>query len=131
MSQPFADVAITNTGATPCLLRGYPRLRAWGHRGWADSPAPSVRLGIREHHGIYERVDHGRRRVVLRPGHRAFFSIGTAMAFQGGRHVFTLTRMTVVLPGTHAPKVLPVSLPATRPRAARFPVGLTAVTAHP
>ncbi len=129
MSHPFADIAVTNTGTAPCVLSGYPRVKAGGHPGWPDSPASAMPMGIVVHHGIYERVDHGPHRVVVRPHHHVFFSIGTATAYGSAPHVVTLTRLTVNLPGTRAPKTLAISLLATRPPGRRFPVGVTAITA--
>jgi hypothetical protein len=128
MSQPFSDIAVTNTTAASCVLRGYPRIHVWGHQGWQHSRTPTVRLGILVNHGIYERVDQGPHRVEIRPHHEAFFSIGTATAYQGGLHIITLTRLAVVLPGTNVSKTLTISLPATRPPGRRIPLGITAVT---
>jgi hypothetical protein len=88
-------------------------------------------LAITVHHGLYERTDPGPHRVLLRPHQDAFFSIGTATANQGGAHLITLRRLTVVLPGTHVPKVLSINLPASRPAQGNITVGITAVTASP
>lgn len=126
MSQPFADIAITNTGSGSCLLRGYPRIQAGGHHGWKHTTRP-VRLGTISHHGIYERVDHGPRPVIVQPHDAAFFSVGTASAYQGGLHPMTITRLLVTLPGVRSPKALSIKLLATRPVGAMIPVGVTAV----
>jgi hypothetical protein len=127
MSQPFADIAITNTGATSCLLKGYPRIQAWGHAGWQNT-ARRVPLAIVIHHGsIYERTDHGPRPVILQPHRAAFFSVGTAAAYQGGLHPIIITRLSVTLPGTHTPHRLPIELLATRPPGGKIPVGITAI----
>src|SRR5262249_45624055 len=112
MSQPFSDIALTNTGTTPCVLSGYPHL--------TSRPAMAV------HHGLYEREDPGPHAVLIRPNHDAFFSVGTAAAYQGGRHPITLRRLTVVLPGTHVAKTVTIHLLATRPPGTRIPVGITA-----
>jgi hypothetical protein len=90
-----------------------------------------VALAISVHHGLYERADPGPRRVVLRPHHEVFFSIGTATAFQGGLHPILLTRLIAVLPGTHVPLTVPIHLLASRPPGRRIPVGITAITASP
>jgi hypothetical protein len=129
MSQPFDDISVTNSGATPCVLTGYPRIAVMGHRGWPGNPAPLVHVGICVHHGLYERVDPGSHRVVVPPQHRVFFSIGTADAYDGP--LFTLTRLTVILPGTGSPKVLAITLFANGPPGRRIPVGLTAVDVSP
>lgn len=131
MSQPFADISVTNTGARSCVLRGYPRITAAGHRGFGDQHAPAVPVAITvcHCHGLYERVDPGPHRVVVAPGHRVFFSVGTADAFDGP--LVTLTRLTVVLPGTRSAKVVPVSLLANAPPGHRIGVGITAITTSP
>lgn len=131
MSQPFADIALTNTGPSPCLLRGYPRLAVWGHPGWQHSPSPTVRERIVTQHGLYERRDPGPHLVVVRPHHNAYFSIGTATAYQGGLHIITLTRLAVGLPGLPDTKALSFRLNATRPPRRPIPIGITAVTLSP
>ncbi len=127
-SQPFSDIALTNTGTTPCALSGYPRIEA---RGVLGSRATTVPLAIAVHHGLYERTDPGPHRIALRPRHDAFFSIGTATAYQGGLHPITLRRLTVVLPGTQLRNLLSINLLSSRPVRGKIPVGITAVTASP
>lgn len=129
MSQPFDDISITNVGTRECVLTGYPQIAVAGHRGWPSQLAPSVPVGITVHHRIYERIDPGPHRVVVPPQHQVFFSIGTADAYDGP--MFTLMRLTVILPGTRSPKVLPVSLLANGPPGRKIPVGLTAVNDSP
>ncbi len=130
MSQPFADVAVTNTGHTSCVLRGYPHLEAWGHDA-RRSPTRDVRLGIVVDHDIYERIDGGPVQVVLKPRHRAYFSIGTATAYQGGLHLICVTGISVTLPGDHRSQRLGVDLFASRPVGGRIPVGVTALRSAP
>lgn len=128
MSQPFADLEIRDTAATPCLLRGYPAIAAWGHHGWTRRPGTQlVRLGLVLHHGLYERRDPGPHPVVVGPHHPGLFSIGTATAYQGGLHPIMIDRLVVVLPGVRTPLRVHLSLVATRPSGARIPVGVTAV----
>lgn len=129
MSQPFDDISITNSGARGCLLVGYPRIVAAGHRGFPDQSAPAVPVGIAVRHGIYERIDPGLHQVLVRPRHHAFFSIGTGDAYAGP--LFTLTRLSVTLPGTRSPKVLTVSLLADGPLGRKVPVGVTAINRSP
>ena len=69
--------------------------------------------------------------VVVRPHHNAYFSIGTATAYQGGLHIIALTRLGVTLPGVPVTKALPISLNATRPPGRPIPIGITAVTLSP
>jgi hypothetical protein len=127
MSQPFSDLAITNTGPAPYVLRGYPRIAVWGHPGFQSNKTPSAPLGIAVHHNIYERADRGPRRVVVPPRHEAYFSVGTVAAYQGGAHPITLTRLAVTLPGTDSAKTLTISLLATRPPGQHIPIGITAL----
>lgn len=126
MSQPFVDIAITNTDKKECALRGYPRLQAWGHEGLKEG-TPSIRLHIHVHHGIFERADRGPRHVIIQPGQAAFFSVGTSTAYQGGLHPITIRRLVVTLPGTHSTRGLSIDLLATKPGGHRVPVGITAV----
>jgi hypothetical protein len=129
MSQPFADISITNSGTSTCVLTGYPRIALAGHLGFPDQPAPAEPVGITVGHRIYERVDPGPHKALVPGHHHVFFSIGTADAYDGP--LFTLTRLTVVLPGTKRPQVLPVSLLANGPPGRKIPVGLTALNDSP
>ena len=128
-SQPFDDISITNSGARACALIGYPRVAFAGHRGFSDQPAPTEPVAIRVRHRIYERFDPGPHVVVVPPQHRAFFSVGTADAYDGP--LFTLTRLTVIVPGTRSPTTLRVSLDANGPPGSRIPVGVTAINRSP
>jgi Protein of unknown function (DUF4232) len=129
MSQPFADISITNTGKHACALIGYPRIAVAGHRGFPDQSAPVAPVGITVRHRIYERVDPGPHPVLVRPQHRVFFSIGTADAYEGP--LLTLTRLTVTLPGTRSSELLPINLLANGPPGAEIPIGITAIVASP
>lgn len=125
MSQPFLDVAVTNTGTAACTLKGYPQIEAWGHEGL--QAMRSVRLGIVVHHRIYERPDSRPRRVIVQPSDAVFFSVGTITAYEGGRYPIIIDRLAVTLPGMHAARSLPINLLATSPSGERIPVGVTAV----
>lgn len=129
MSQPFADISITNTAAQACVLIGYPRISVAGHHGFPDETAPAMPVAITVHHRIYERVDPGPHVLMVMPKHRVFFSIGTADAYDGP--LFTLTRLTVILPGSRSPKLLPIGLLANAPPEAKIPVGITAINGSP
>jgi hypothetical protein len=129
MSQPFADISITNIGAQACLLIGYPRIAVAGHHGFPDQPAAAAPVAITVHHRIYERVDPGPHMLTVLPQHRVFFSIGTADAYDGP--LFTLTRLTVILPGTRSPKLVPISLLANGPPGRKIPIGVTAMNGSP
>ena len=129
MSQPFVDISITNTGAQTCSLTGYPRIAVAGHRGFPDQPAPAVPVAIAVRHRIYERVDPGPHRILVSSRQHVFFSIGTADAYDGP--LYTLTRLTVILPGTRTPKVLAVGHLANGPPGRKIPVGITAIHRSP
>ena len=124
MSQPVADIAVTNTGTKACALKGYPQLKAWGNEGF-KAPDRAFPLGIHTHHGVYERANNEPRRVLIEPGESAFFSVGTGTAYQGGREMFTISRLAVTLPGTHLARAVRLHLLATSPRERPFPVGIT------
>jgi hypothetical protein len=124
MSQPFVTVALRNRTARPCRLGGYPALRASGHA----RAGPSRRLVIQMHRGsIYERTDPGPRRLVLPPHGAVSFSVGTGTAYQGGKHLLTITRLEVTPPGGSTSFPVRVQMYATRPRGEPIPVGVTAL----
>lgn len=139
MSQPFDTVALRNTSARSCTLRGYPRLRVFGYpRSIPSYPAPTVppvRLKVRLSRGpIFERRDPGAHWVLLPPGKAASFNVGTVTAIDGGFHPVTLTRLDILLP--HARRALPVRVLPVRvfmgdshALGHRPPVGLTALKA--
>lgn len=128
MSQPFLDIELTNQGTTACHLRGYVSLTAVGH----PLHGPNRRVEIALHRGsFYERVDPGPRRVDLQPGHSASFGVGTVTAFQGGKHLIDIIRLTITPPGGHTPISLHVEQPASAPVGKPIPVAVTAVEAVP
>lgn len=129
MSQPFADISITNSGRRACELSGYPRIALAGHRGFPDQSGSVSPVAITVRHLIYERVDPGPHRLVVPPRHHLYFSIGTADAADGP--IFTLTRLTVTLPGTSTPKTIRLSLLANAPPGRKIRVGLTAINGTP
>ncbi len=126
MSQPFLVIALANRATKRCRLRGYPAIGAWGHR--ADQPVTRLTLAVR-HGSIYQRQDPGAHRVVLGAHGAAWFSLGTATAYDGGRDPYLITRLTVTAPGAATPIPLRVNLLATAPAGAAIPVGVTAVEA--
>ncbi len=126
MSQPFLDIELTNQGTTACHLRGYVSLTAVGH----PLHGPSRRVEIALHRGpFYERSDPGPRRVDLQPGHSASFGVGTVTAWQGGKHLMDIIRLTITPPGGRTPIPLHVELPASAPAGKPIPVAVTAVEA--
>ena len=128
MSQPYADIAVTNTGARPCVLHGYPTIVLSG-RNATDDGSAVVALPIRVRHRLYERVDPGPRPLLVMPGHRAYFSLGTSDAYDGP--LYAVTRLGVTLRGsTRENLTIGVDLLANAPAGQAIPVGLTALTSH-
>jgi uncharacterized protein DUF4232 len=78
MSQPFLTVKLTNHTATPCRLRGYPRLTIMGT--FAQRPARPVDVDV-THGSTYERADPGPHPLLVAPHRFAAFTIGTGTAF--------------------------------------------------
>jgi hypothetical protein len=121
-SQPFVTIALRNSSATACALRGYPEVSAFGHR----PGAPVSRLAIHaRHESIYERRDPGPHRVRLGPGATASFNIGTATAYDGS--LVTVTRLLIRPPGQAAGIPVHVGMYANGPRGRPIPVGVTAL----
>lgn len=129
MSQPFADISITNHGTRACVLSGYPQITLTGRPGRSRKEVHAAPVEITVRHRIYERVDLGPHPIVVRPRQQVFFSIGTATAYDGPS--VTLTRLTVVLPGTVSPTTIPLRLPASSPLGRKMPVGVTAIQRVP
>jgi hypothetical protein len=126
-SQPFATIALRNVGANACSLIGYPAIAAYGHpRGGG----PDHRLQIRLRDGaIYERPDPGSHVVIVAAGGHASFTIGTALAYQGGAHIIFITQFEITPPGSHAAIALRLLLPASRPAGKAIPIAVTALRA--
>ena len=129
MSQPYADISITNIGPTACTLSGYPRIAAAGYPGASDRPgaAKPVRISVR--HRIMERVDPGPRLLDVKPRHRVFFSVGTADAYDGP--LVTITSLIATFPDVGGPLRVGVRLLANGPRGHAIPVGVTGLTRSP
>jgi hypothetical protein len=125
-SQPFATIALRNAGTKACSLIGYPAIAAYGHlRG-----GPDHRLQIRLRDGaIYERPDPGPHVVIVAAGGHASFSIGTALAYQGGAHIILITQLEITPPGSHAAMALRLRLAASRPAGKAIPIAVTALRA--
>jgi hypothetical protein len=124
MSQPYARIAIRNIGSTACALVGYPRVAAWGgpaSEGGAERLAIHVRLG-----GFYEALDKRPKRVGLRPGSRAVFSVGTATAYSA--HLMEIQRLEISLHGIGGSLRVPLGMYATAPRGKPIPVFVTAIS---
>jgi hypothetical protein len=127
MSQPFLTIGLTNHGDRTCRVSGYPGIQAFGHH----LDAARHRLDIRVKDGaIYERPDPGAKLVRLQPGQTASFNIGTGMAYQGGAHPFTITRIVLTLKGLTEAIALHAEVGATAPAGKPIPVGVTAIASH-
>jgi hypothetical protein len=75
-SQPFAAVALRNTGSAPCTLRGYPDVAFLSVAGASITTAVS-------HGSTYEVPDPGPVDVTIGPGDSAHFTLGTLTATGG------------------------------------------------
>ena len=129
MSQPYADISITNLGPTACRLSGYPRIAAAGYPGASERSGAAKPVRIRVFHRIMERVDPGPRLLVVKPRHRVFFSVGTADAYDGP--LVTLTSLTVTFPDVGEPLRVDVRLLANGPHRHEIPIGVTGLTRLP
>jgi len=116
MSQPTSFVTVTNTGASTCTLKGYPKItRAWTKKG---KVAIAVTNG-----GVQNAPQVKVRTVTLKPGQHAWFAIGTATAYDPP--VVTLTKVAFTTDATSPIKVK-VSQQASAPSGKPIPVGVTA-----
>ena len=124
MSQPYARIALRNVSSTACAVHGYPRIVAWGRPVGGSG---SGRLAIDVRRGAFtEAHDRGPRRIGLRPGSRAVFSVGTATAYSA--HLIEIGRLDITLPGSQgSPLTSRLGVYATAPRGAAIPVFVTAV----
>jgi hypothetical protein len=75
-SQPFAAVALRNTGPAPCTLRGYPDVAFLSAAGASIATVVS-------HGSTYEVPDPGPVDVTIGPGDSAHFTLGTLTATGG------------------------------------------------
>jgi hypothetical protein len=75
-SQPYAAVALTNTGTSPCTLRGYPVVTFTSATGNGIATTAS-------HGSTYEVSDPGPTDVTIGPGDSAHFTLGTGTAAGG------------------------------------------------
>lgn len=127
MSQPFLTIALRNTGTRRCVLDGYAVVRAEGHAGWRQDRPRRLRIRVADR-STYEVRDPGPRPVSLAPGASARFTVGTATAYQGGAHVWTISRLRIGT-GSGSYVDLAVELLASAPVGQPIPVDVTAFTA--
>ncbi len=86
MSQPYSIITVTNTGAKPCTLKGYPVITgAWSAKGAVDI---TVKNG-----SLYNLPSAKVTSFVLAPRAKAWFALGSATAYTGP--MVTITRIAV------------------------------------
>lgn len=107
MSQPWLIIEVTNDGPT-CSVEGYPRIiAATGH----SLQGPSQRLPISVRDGSdYEHPDPGPHPLSLPRGASASFAVGTDTS---SGTVYSVTSMTVALPGSQGAREVPVRADAS------------------
>jgi hypothetical protein len=108
MQQPLTIIAFYNVSTTACYLNGYVSIDA------AAAGNQAVPISV-VHSGNYERSDPGPSRVDLLPGGAASFAIGTGLAFDGGAHIITLTRLNVTPPGSGGQLLVTTTIGDTGP----------------
>ena len=127
-SQPFVIIALNNTSAAGCELTGYPKISATGHA--QSTPAATGPLQTTVMDGpIYERADPGPKRIELAPHGSAPFALGTGTAYDGGAHLYTLTKLRVLVPGDPVGVPVSVTIAASAPAGQPIPVAVTAFVA--
>jgi photosystem II stability/assembly factor-like uncharacterized protein len=125
MSQPYARIGVRNVSPTACMVRGYPRISAFGapvgdHGGAARALAIHVKRG-----SFMEARDRGPKRIGLRPNSRAVFSLGTATAYSP--HLIEIRAVSVILPGIPGRFDVQLRIGATAPKGHRIPMYVTAL----
>ena len=120
MSQPYSIITVTNTGAKPCTLKGYPILTgAWSPKGPIDI---SVKNG-----SLYNQPSAKVTSFVLAPRAKAWFALGSADAYTGP--MVTFIRITFAAQkGTSVAdsSVLRQNFQANGPVGKPIPLGVTA-----
>lgn len=121
MSQPFVDIRLVNRGSARCRLDGYPGIRVL-----SSTPTSYPLHGVHVKHGAFVRGGEPPRAVVLARGAAAYLTVETAVAYQGGLHIFTLTDVAITLPGSPGALRLRLHLDASR-----APHGATEIAVSP
>jgi hypothetical protein len=125
MSQPFAVITLTNTGATACFLTGYPRLTATGHPDWTGGSDGPVSVTIADG-VVFELQDPGPGRVDVAPGASASFGLGTQTAIEGGLHIYTLTAVHLTLTADSSTVDVPITIAGSVSLGKPLQIGVTA-----
>lgn len=127
-SQPFVVIALTNTSASACELTGYPGLTAAGHASSTPSVTNTLHISVTDG-PTYERSDPGPQRVELPPNASASFALGTGTAYDGGAHMYSITRLQVTVPGDRTSIPVALKIAASGPAGQPIPVAVTAFVA--
>lgn len=119
MSQPATFVTVTNTGSRACYVKGYPNIDT------VKAKARKVSFTVTE--GAVQNAPQVKvSKVVLQPGGKAWFAIGTATAYDPP--VVTLTKVVFSIDGeaTAADSLtVRISQQATAPSGKPVPITVT------
>ncbi len=127
-SQPFVVIALTNTSTSACELSGYPQLTAAGYAQATPSATNMLHITVTDG-PTYERSDPGPKRVELPPNASASFALGTGTAYDGGAHMYSITRLEITLPGDRTSIPVTLNIAASGPAGQPIPVTVTAFVA--
>ncbi len=117
MSQPASTITLTNTSGSTCKLNGYPTITSASTKKGPQEI--SVGRG-----NLMNAPQTKPKKIVLAPGGKAFFSIGSATAFDPPIVEFTSIAFATA-PGGKA-KTVKVQLWSTAPTGKPFGIGVTA-----
>ena len=119
MSQPVTFVTVTNTGSQACYVKGYPNIDK------VKSKARKVSFTVTKG-GVQNAPQVKVSKVVLQPGGKAWFAIGTATAYDPP--IVNLTKVVFSIDGEATPStVLKVKIAqqATAPSGKPVPINVT------
>lgn len=119
MSQPVTFITVTNTGDSACYLKGYPNINK------VKSKARKVPFTV-TNGGVQNAPQVTVKKVVLQPGGKAWFAIGTATAYDPP--VVNLTKVVFNIDGEATVQnslKVKISQQATAPKGKPVPVNVT------
>ncbi len=112
MGSSWIVASLTNSGANVCSVSGYASILGATGKPASSATTPAS-LDVTElHGGTIATPDPGARALELAPKASARFTISSVTSYQGGAKPFTVTGLTVSLPGTPEPIIL--AIPSTR-----------------
>jgi len=117
MSQPSSTITLTNTSGSRCKLKGYPTITAAATKKGPQEI--SVGRG-----NLMNAPQTKPKKIILAPGGKAFFSIGSATAFDPPIVEFTSITFSTTPGGKTA--TVKVQLWSTAPTGEPFGIGVTA-----